>query len=133
MTFGRPELALDHYKQAATHGKVAEADPNKLILLLLDGAIERIHVAKGHLQRKAVAKKGEYIGRSVSIIDALRASLDKDQGGEIAANLDNLYDYMCRRLLAANLENRPEYLDEVADLLEQLRAGWSVLSDAARK
>jgi flagellar protein FliS len=68
----------------------------------------------------------------VSIIDELRCSLDLAKGGAIAANLDDLYDYMCRQLVKANLNNRIETLDEVAHLLGEIRSAWIALPAEAR-
>ena len=64
------------------------------------------------------------MNRTVSIIGELRNSLDLKAGGQLAANLGELYDYMGRRLLKATAENRVEMLDEVSKLLHDIRAAW---------
>jgi flagellar protein FliS len=68
----------------------------------------------------------------VSIIGELRNSLDLRSGGQIAANLAELYEYMCRRLLKATTENRVEMLDEVSTLLHEIRAAWLAIAPEAR-
>lgn len=87
------------------------------------------------MERKEIAKKGSHISWAISIIDGLRASLDKTNGGDIADNLDDLYDYMTRRLIRANLENNPDLLDEVISLLRSIKGAWenvpSALNQAA--
>ena len=83
--------------------------------MLMDGALERISTARGCMQRGDTAEKARLINRAVSIIGELRNSLDLKAGGQIAANLGELYDYMCRRLLKATAENRVEMLDEVSE------------------
>jgi flagellar secretion chaperone FliS len=121
------------YQSAAAHGSVAAADPHGLILLLMNGALERIAKARGCIQNKAITEKAQLIHRSVSIIDELRNSLNLDAGGEIAANLDRLYDYMCRQLLRASLENNVAILDEISKLLAGIRDTWERIPKEQRK
>jgi flagellar protein FliS len=80
-----------------------------------------------------VAAKGKSISQAISIIgNGLRASLDKEGGGEIANSLDSLYQYMGERLLLANLQNDPDILDEIYGLLKDLRGAWMAIgTDAA--
>lgn len=81
-------------------------------------------MAKGFMERGDVARKGGHISWAISIVDGLRASLDLENGGEIAQNLDDLYDYITRRLARANIENNPVFLDEVASLLRSIKTAW---------
>ena len=84
--------------------------------------------------RVIFAAKGSAISKAISIIDnGLRASLDKEAGGEIAANLDALYDYMSRRLLHANLKNDVTIIDEVHGLLADLRGAWVEIGDKVQQ
>ena len=92
---------LAAYSSAQAHGGVAAADPHRLIVMLMDGALERISTARGCMARGDTAEKARLINRAVSIIGELRNSLDLKAGGQIAANLGELYDYMGRRLLKA--------------------------------
>jgi flagellar protein FliS len=123
---------LAAYSSAQAHGGVAAADPHRLVVMLMDGALERITTARGCLTRGETAEKARLINRSVSIIGELRSSLDLKAGGQIAANLGELYDYMCRRLLKATAENRVEMLDEVAKLLTEIRTEWVAIPNEAR-
>ncbi|HKU15521.1 MAG TPA: flagellar export chaperone FliS [Steroidobacteraceae bacterium] len=115
---------LAAYSSAQAHGGVAAADPHRLIVMLMDGALERISTARGCMTRGETADKARLLNRAVSIIGELRSSLDPKSGGQIAANLGELYDYMCRRLLLANTENQAAMLDEVSKLLGDIRAAW---------
>ena len=124
--------ALDMYKQVGTHVGVATADPHRLITLLYEGALERIAVAKGALQRGEIAFKGQKIGEAINILDGLLASLDQEKGGELAQNLEELYLYMQRRLLEANLNNDIVILDEVSALVESIKNAWAAISDQPR-
>ncbi len=83
-------------------------------------------------QNGALADKNQLISTAIAIIDELRVSLDLKAGGPIAANLDDLYDYMCRQLVKANLNNRVETLDEVSHLLGEIRSAWIALPAEAR-
>ncbi len=92
---------------------MAASDPHQLILMLMDGALDRLAQARGCMANGAAADKNQLLSSAIAIIDELRISLDLKAGGPIAANLDDLYDYMCRQLVKANLHNRVETVDEV--------------------
>lgn len=119
--------AAKQYSTVQVHSSVVEATPHQLILMLLEGASDRIIKARNYMLHRNVAEKGAHIGMAISIISGLRASLDEEQGGEIAANLAGLYDYMERRLLEANVRNDVKALEEVAALLREIRAGWEAI------
>ena len=127
MTYGGVHEALRQYRKLQTETAVETADSHRLIAMLLEGAIERIGRAKAHLERGETARKGEQIGLAVSIIEGLRTALDHERGGEIAANLEALYDYMERRLTEGNLRNDASALEEVAGLLAQIRDAWAAV------
>ena len=117
------------YQLVSNSSNVESASPHRLIQLLLDGALQRIATAKGHVLRNESALKGEQIGKAISIVAGLRASLDT-QAGEVSQNLDDLYDYIGRRLLAANINDDIAILDEVADLLHEIKSAWDVVGEA---
>jgi len=129
MTYGRNVAA---YNSVVTHSGVDSGDPHRLILMLLDGALERIAMARGCLQRGDIAQKATLIQRVMTIVGELRASLDLKRGGSLANNLDDLYDYIERQLLRANTENRGASLDEVAALLTEIRSAWAAVPLAVR-
>ncbi|MEQ8493181.1 MAG: flagellar export chaperone FliS [Gammaproteobacteria bacterium] len=116
--------AVDQYARLSLRTDIESASPHRLILMLLEGGIEKIRAARLALQRGGIADKGANISWAISIIDGLRASLNLEQGGQLAANLDNLYDYMARTLVEANLHNDPARLDVVENLMQEIRAGW---------
>lgn len=123
---------LAAYHSVAAHGGVAAADPHRLIVMLLDGALERIAAARGCIERGTTVEKARTIHRAVALVDELRNSLDLEAGGAIAANLDDLYEYVSRQLLRASLENRPAPLTEAAGLLQEIRGAWIALSPEVR-
>jgi flagellar protein FliS len=118
---------LATYQSVAAHGGVDANDPQRLILLLLDGALDRIAQARGCIARGAVAEKSRLLDRVIAILGELRASLDHARGGQIALNLDSLYEYIERQLLRASAEMRPERLDEISTLLQEIRSAWIAL------
>jgi flagellar secretion chaperone FliS len=120
--------ALGQYRTVNAYGAAEAGDRLQLISRLLQGTIDRIVTARGHMIRREVAAKGENLSRAVSMIEGLRVSLDHNQGGEISRNLEALYDYMTRRLTEGNLRNDPGLLDEVVELLVEIRSGWDEMS-----
>jgi flagellar protein FliS len=132
MNYPNSRSAVNHYNQVDTYSAVSGADPHRLVLMLMDGALGKIATARGGMERRDIAAKGEAIGQAIAIIDGLRTSLDLEAGGEIALNLDSLYDYMERRLTEANIHNDPAMLEEVAGLLNEIRAGWQAIPQEFR-
>ena len=132
--FGTMQRGVGAYAKVGLETGVAAASPHKLIIMLYDGAmvalLSAINNMKGTNGAANVAAKGASISKAITIIDnGLRASLDKKAGGEIAANLDALYDYMSRRLLHANLKNDVAILEDVHGLLSDLRGAWVEIGD----
>ena len=123
---------LDSYRNVGAYGNLAEASPYQVIQLMLDALLSRIAEATGHIERGEVAAKGEKIGKALSIIEGLLLGLDKERGGDIALNLERLYDYASRTLLKANLENRVDLLKEVSSLLREIKLGWDGIAAEAR-
>ena len=119
--------AAGQYASVGTQTGVTEASPHRLIQMLLDGALDKIARARGAMQRNEYKEKGNHITSAGSIVLGLRTSLDLEAGGELAANLDNLYEYMFRRLMEAHAENDEAALDEVSSLLREIKSGWDAL------
>jgi flagellar protein FliS len=124
MAFSPHAGKLDAYRSAAVHSGVDAADPHRLVVMLMDGALERIAAASGMMKNGGGIEKAQLLNRAVAIIDELRNSLNLKAGGAIAANLDALYEYMCQRIMQANAQNKPEWLDEVSRLLTEIRSAW---------
>ena len=116
--------AMKQYQTVNVNAQISEADPHRLIQMLMDGGLQRVAQAKGAMQHSNVALKGEQIGKAIAIIGGLRESLNHKQGGEVAGNLDSLYAFMQQRLSQANLRNEVALLDEVTELLREVKSGW---------
>ena len=126
--FGTMNSGAAAYAKVNVETGVTAASPHKLIMMLFDGAIVSVTSAGMHMKAGDVAAKGQAISRAISIIESgLRASLDKSAGGDIGQNLDALYAYMGNRLLEANLKNNNDYLDEVLQMLKDLRDSWAAI------
>lgn len=132
--FGNMKRGVNAYHNVSLETGITSASPHKLIVMLYDGALVALLGAKTNIAAGNIAAKGSAISKAISIIDnGLRASLDKNAGGEIAANLDALYDYMSRRLLHANLKNDVTIIDEVHGLLADLRGAWLEIGDKVQQ
>jgi flagellar protein FliS len=123
---------LQHYRNVGAYGNLAEASPVQVVQVMLDAVLSRVAEASGHIERGEVAAKGEKIGKALAIIEALMLGLDKERGGDLALNLERLYDYSSRTLLKANLENRTDLLKEVVSLLREIKLGWDGIAQTAK-
>lgn len=121
--------AAQAYGNVAVQGRAEEANPHRIIQMLMEAALQKIAIAKGLMQQSRIQEKGEHISWAISIIDGINASLDTQNGGEIAANLEALYDYMKRTLLEANLQNDESKLDEVGQLMAQIKSSWDAIPE----
>jgi flagellar protein FliS len=121
--------AVDQYKSVGVRSGVEGASAHRLVQMLMEGALDKIAIAKGQIERKEFEGKGHYISWAIAIINGLRDSLDKQAGGEIANNLDEVYRYMVRRLLEANRRNDAAMLTEVSSLLFEIKSAWDAMPD----
>ena len=124
---------LAAYQSVSVHGGVSDADPHALVLMLMDGALERVTIARGCLDRGEIARKAQLLSSCTTIITELRGSLNLARGGALAQNLSELYDYMMRQLLRANADNNGEFLKEVASLLSEIRNAWLAIGPTVRQ
>ena len=118
--------AISAYVQTGVESGVPEADSHKLVAMLFDGALSAIADARLKLKAGDIPGRGSALSKAIAIVEqGLRASLDKAKGGELAARLDGLYEYIVGRLFHANLRSEAEPLDEVSKLLAELQEGWT--------
>lgn len=113
------------YQQVGLESAVMSASPHQLVVVLFDGALSALVRARLFLEQGQMAPKGEALSKAINIIDnGLKAGLDMEIGGELPVNLANLYDYMVRRLLHANLRNDVDAISEVERLLANIADAW---------
>src|SRR5207247_1210243 len=121
------DRALQSYASLERESGVPNASPQRLIIMLYDGALKSVFAAKAAMIRGDTPAKGAAVSKAVAIIDeGLCAVLNVDAGGEIAQNLMALYEYISTRLLHANLKNDLASLDEAARLLTELKHAWEI-------
>jgi flagellar secretion chaperone FliS len=128
--FGMNQRGVNVYAQVGLETGVLAANPNKLIIMLYEGAITACNSAIGYMQNKDIPNKGAMFSKAIMIIESgLRLSLDKQAGGDVAASLDSLYAYMSHRLILANIRNQPELVNEVIKLLTELKSAWESIGN----
>jgi flagellar protein FliS len=109
---------------AYLESRVLSADPLELIRLLYGAGIESVREARRCLAAGDIAGRSGKISKAHDILTELAASLDLEQGGELSLRLSQLYDYMQRRLIEANLQQADAPLSEVLALLCTLAEAW---------
>ncbi len=122
MTAMQTNVAKAYQQQA-----VLTASKEKLVVLLYDGAILNIDRAQRAFDASDVAAVGEAIGKAFAIIGELRSSIDHEQGGEIAENLERLYGFVQDRIVVANRDRNPSPLSEARAVLTTLKEGWNAV------
>ena len=125
------QRAAAQYQSVRSHGLVADASPARLVQIMFEHILSNLATAQGSMQRivdnmplNEVIAKGKSLNRAIRLIDQLNATLDMEQGAEIAGNLRNLYLYMLERLTFANLHNDVGAVTEVAQLVQKIKSGW---------
>ena len=127
--FGMMRSPAQSYAKVGIEAAVESSDPHRLILMLFDGAITAVSLAKIHMGAGDIPHKGMAISKAIDLVtNGLLASLDMESGGDLAGRLAGLYDYMAQRLLFANLKNSAAALDEVSELLTSLRDAWAEIA-----
>jgi flagellar protein FliS len=112
---------------------LASSSPEETVLMLYDGAIRFLKEAIRELAEENIAAKVHLLDKVEKIVEYLQSCLDRENGGEIAENLQRLYDYMLVRLTEANFYNDAAKLEEIVTLLGTVREGWAGICDAAKK
>jgi flagellar protein FliS len=123
-------MGANGYAQAYRDTAVLTASPGRLVLMLYDGALKSLAIAKDAFSRpKADYKRFETINhhllKAQSILAELQGALDMDSGEEFAQTMHGLYNYHIRRLFEANVRKQVEPIIEVERLVRELRDAWS--------
>jgi len=119
--------ATDAYRQT----EVRSRTPLELVVMLYDGALQFMSAADEAIRRRDIAGRKTAISKALAIISELQSTLNMDQGGEIAASLDELYRWSSVRLLDATVQNDTAPLEEVIGVFRTLRDGWSGIASGS--
>jgi flagellar secretion chaperone FliS len=120
------------YRSTLVHGGVASADPHALVQMLFDATLDRMVAARGCIERGEMAGKAKLLHSCVILIAELRGNLDLEKGGALARNLRDLYEYMTRQLLLANVRSDLGCISEVLALLGEIRSAWVAIGPQVR-
>lgn len=124
---------INAYKKGNLKQDIAQADPHRLTLMLMQGALDRMAYAKGCMERKDFEGKSDHLSRATAIIINLRDTLDFDVKSEVTDNLFALYDYMIQRLTDANIQNSLKIMDEVISLMLPIKTAWAEIPESAKQ
>jgi flagellar protein FliS len=133
MSLMRQQKFLNQYQQTSIETGMENATPHKLVSLLYGGALDNLALAKGAMQRKDFELKSKKINKVILIIGSLRSGLDMENGREASNNFEVLYSYINRKLLEASTKNNLQILEEVTELVKEIRSGWDLMPDNFKK
>lgn len=124
---------VKNYQKEALKTRIAGADRYEIIQMLFTGAIEKLVLAKFAIEKSQYEAKAEHISKATAIIESLRGCLDFEAGGEVTENLFSLYSYMIDKLIDASIQNDPNIIDEVSNLLKEIKSGWDAIPPEVRR
>ncbi|MEH0700156.1 flagellar export chaperone FliS [Vibrio owensii] len=118
------DSGYDSYQQVDLDAQAASANPHQLVVMLIDGLLDEIERVRGHLAANRLAEKGAGINKCMNILIGLSSALDDENGGEIAENLRQLYDFCQVELYYTSVQNDAARLDNVERVMGNIREGW---------
>ncbi|EDP60356.1 flagellar export chaperone FliS [Vibrio sp. AND4] len=118
------DSGYDSYQQVDLDAQAASANPHQLVVMLIDGLLDEIERIRGHLAANRLEEKGLGINKCMNILIGLSSALDEENGGEIAENLHQLYDFCQVELYYASTQNDATRLDNVESVMGNIREGW---------
>lgn len=119
--------AVQEYRRLELRHEIQDASPHRLVQMMMERVLTKIAVAKRHLERGTIAEKGQQISDAINLISGLQVSLNHEPYPRLTGDFDALYNYMARRLVESNLNNDASGLDEVADLMREIKTAWDVV------
>ena len=119
--------AAKEYRRLEIRHEIQDASPQRLVQMMMERVLTKIAVAKRHMEGGSIAEKGQHISDAISIISGLQVSLNHKPHPKLTGDFDALYDYMSRRLIESNLKNDAAGLNEVSDLMREIKSAWDVV------
>lgn len=133
MSYAMQNKLAQQYASTAVETAVSEATPHKLIEMLYDGALKNLKLTKVFIENKDFEKKSEFSNKALSILNALRAGVDVEKGGDVAANLYDLYDYCYRGTFEGVTNNSIEKMDEIIGHIAGLKDSWQQMPEEIKR
>ncbi|PAW11901.1 flagellar export chaperone FliS [Vibrio sp. V1B] len=118
------DSGYDSYQQVDLDAQAASANSHQLVVMLIDGLLDEVERVRGHLAANRLAEKGTGINKCMNILIGLSSALDEENGGEIAENLRQLYDFCQVELYYTSVQNDATRLDNVERVMGNIREGW---------
>ncbi|WP_027252366.1 flagellar export chaperone FliS [Photobacterium halotolerans] len=115
---------FDSYQSVDLDAQAASANPHQLVIMLIDGLLDEVVRVKGHIESRRLEAKGKGISKCMNILIGLDSALDVEAGGELAANLHDLYEFCISELFKASSQNKVEHLETVENVMTNVREGW---------
>lgn len=115
--------AMSAYRSAAE-----TVTPAVAIVMLYDGAMQRLHQAREAIDDGRIEDRFNLVGKAAAIVQGLQCQLDFAAGGEVATLLDGYYDYILQRMTQINIKNDPAICDELVERLREMRASWAAIA-----
>lgn len=113
--------AQNVYKQ----NQILNASPKKLVVLLYDGCIKNMKLAELSITENKMNQAHEALIKSQDIIAELASTLNKEQGGQVAQDLNDIYEYLMRSLIEANRTKNVALIQKHREMMEELRDAWA--------
>ena len=113
--------------------QVTTSNPEKILVMLYDGAINFTRIAIDRLAKGDVSGKGLYIGKALAIVTELKSTLNHDIGGDVPRQLDRLYNYLIDECITANIKNAPEKLENAVRIMTSMRDTWVEAAEIAKR
>lgn len=123
---------INAYQNVGGRDQATTADPYQLIQMLMNGALQKLAISKGAMERKDLEVKSENLTKALSIVNALQEGLDTSVDSEVATNMFDLYDYMKRQIIEAMGQNKLEAVDNCLMVMRNLKEGWDAIPVEAR-
>jgi len=118
---------IGQYKQIGVETAMVNASPHRLIQMLYEGALTQLANAKGSIQNDQIEQLSICIKKVSNILVGLEEGLDFEKGGDIAVNLQALYQYMQTELVSAQVLNSVEKIDALIELMVELKSAWDAI------
>lgn len=119
---------VNKYRKAQNELSLLEANPYEIIQVLMKELMTQLYIAKASIDRGDIEARSTAINKAIDIVGGLKGGLNMDAGGDIADNLNNLYDYMVMRLSEANLHKSKAMVEEIQSLFLPIKEAWDGIS-----